>query len=260
MARGRLWTADDDARISAAAVQYRQDDAEFDKRRQSLKDVALQIDRTYGAVRKRAHQIGAKSYRDRRQIGGGRPAPGLGMTPKERRRRGLCIDCGAPAARDPTRSNAHARAITEGRGLTSDVLLRGLPFEQLTTLRRCESCNEARNKCKCGENWKATGRQRCQKCLDAQVKSHQTLREGRGAKGLCGKCGKNSPVPGLARCRECLDAKAEDKRERRERRRAKGKCGTCGKNWKVPGRLTCQKCLDAKAEDKRERRERRRAG
>ena len=95
-------------------------------------------------------------------------APGVGMTQKQRRRRGLCIDCGAPAAPNKTLPSARALAISEGRGLTSDVHLRGLPVVQLTTWRRCEQCNEKRNKCPvCKTDWKEFGRTRCRQCLRA---------------------------------------------------------------------------------------------
>lgn len=104
MARGKIWTADDDAAIRAAAEDRRRCErnenawlrrqwkkpehervftkheeqgdrawwdeyiAESDRRRADVKrarlrDVADQLGRTYGAVRKRAHQIRAKSYR-----------------------------------------------------------------------------------------------------------------------------------------------------------------------------------------------------
>ena len=77
------------------------------------------------------------------------------MTFKQRRRRGLCIDCEAPAAGNRTLPSARALAISEGRGLTSDARLRGMPVERLTTNRRCDKCMEKRNKCsKCGKQWK----------------------------------------------------------------------------------------------------------
>ena len=132
------------------------------------------------------------------------------MTRKERRRRGLCIDCEAPAAHNPIRSNAHARAISEGRGLTSDAHLRGLSVEQLTTCQRCEKCNEKRNKCTCcGKRWKEAGRIRCRQCLDRDARTRADRRASRIETGLCRECGLHPPDKGRWCCRRCTERRAE---------------------------------------------------
>ena len=136
------------------------------------------------------------------------------MTLKERRRRGLCIDCEAPAVHNPTRSNAHARAISEGRGLTSDAHRRGLTIEQLTTRQRCEKCMEKRNKCDCGKGWKEAGRMRCRKCLDRNARSTADRQARLIEKGSCSRCGRHPYVEGRIRCRRCIERQAELQRAR----------------------------------------------
>ena len=131
------------------------------------------------------------------------------MTLKERRRRGLCIDCEAPATHNPTLPSARALAISEGRGLTSDAHRRGHSIEQLTTHQRCEKCMEKRNKCQCGKEWKEVGRQRCRPCLDAHARRSVDRYARRIEKGLCGRCGSPLPVEGRGTwCRRVRQAKS----------------------------------------------------
>lgn len=74
MARGRPWTPEEDERLRAAAAanadwasedggltkpgKARKRDAYYAR----LKTLAVDLNRTYGAVRCRAHRIGARSY------------------------------------------------------------------------------------------------------------------------------------------------------------------------------------------------------
>ena len=132
------------------------------------------------------------------------------MTRKERRGRGLCVNCEAPAAHNPTRSNAHARAISEGRGLTSDAPLRGLPFEQLTTYQRCEKCMEKRNKCKiCKKRWKEAGLKSCRQCLEVKARRSADRYVRLIEEGLCGRCGRDPRREGRGSCQRCAKRQAE---------------------------------------------------
>ena len=95
----------------------------------------------------------------------------------ERRDKGLCKECGAPAPPDPTRAPAANRALSEGRSVAahSGEGKEGWTFERLSTWSRCEKCETKRTIAK-------------QKKEDRKKKKREQLRQRRATLDSAGLC------------------------------------------------------------------------
>lgn len=126
---------------------------------------------------------------------------------RERREKGLCVDCGRAAG---------------GRSLCQECLAkRGAAVEaRRAVLREGGLCRE------CGRP-AAPGHTRCTECLQKVNAGTRTLRDARRAQGACTACGRR-PERRAGLCEDCYRLVLERNRRRRDRLREEGLCLLCG--------------------------------
>ena len=147
---------------------------------------------------------------------------------EERRDKGLCIKCGAPASPD-IRINVNARkAFSQGRmhweGKPDSPLptaygrmhMKGWTFERLSTHAHCGPCGHAlyvkKHMCtQCKKNKRATGMKRCWECLEKQ-RAWKASRRAQLQDGAIDVL----PRPGLSRSREAAAAVLAKKMEQKD--------------------------------------------
>ena len=153
------------------------------------------------------------------------------MRMEERRDRGLCVDCGAPACRT-IQSPAVARKRAKMQGVHEN---RWLFFA------RCIPCEDKHKEAiKSARERRQARRARARECKVMKERA-----------GLCPRCGKNPPDDGRKQCRPCLDAMRVNRIERGARRREAGVCVTCGGPREIPTFLSCYRCRKRSRESKR---------
>ena len=126
---------------------------------------------------------------------------------RERKTKGLCMDCGRPAP---------------GRALCPECLARRRPAveSRRAALREGGLCRE------CGRP-AAPGHARCPECLEKVNAGTRTLREARRTQGMCALCG-GGPACRTGLCEDCYRRVLERNLRRRDRRREEGLCLLCG--------------------------------
>lgn len=165
------------------------------------------------------------------------------------------MDCGAPAALDPTRNPGANRAISEGRQVPAgDILgprLYGRTFERLSTHGYCGGCFVKR----------AATRQKKKDRRKRDSTRMMAFRATRIAAGLCVECGKEPPKDGRQCCATCTDKKRVAMQAARQARMARGRCSDCGRRsvHASPVRegevsTRCDRCQEKRNHQARERR------
>ena len=164
---------------------------------------------------------------------------------RERRERGVCVDCGrVPAVQRGGRCERHRERRREyARKAKAKKRRRNQKFVN------CEICGALLRK---NGNVKY-----CRPCSAKRAGAYQRIyAERRREKGLCVECGKIPPAKDRVCCEECLAKKSAVLRRIYNERKREGLCTECGR---VPeGKtLRCDKCrLHKKRQDIRRKIER----
>ena len=172
---------------------------------------------------------------------------------RQRRDKGLCMDCGGAAPPDHTIPGAARRALSEGRSVAacSGEGKQGWTYERISTYGYCEKCETKRT---------AT----LQKKADRRKRDSTRMmafRATRIAAGLCVECGKEPPKDGRQCCATCTDNKRVAMQASRQARSSRGRCADCGRRSVQASRVRqgevstrCDRCQEKRNHQARERR------
>ena len=184
---------------------------------------------------------------------------------EDRRNKGLCGHCGAPALPETTINPAASLAMSEGRHVPAAYgreNLLGKPLARIRTLVTCAKCRRqhrdaakrrkdaAKPKCtRCGQptDRKLNGNGRyktCATCRENDTGRARRRRAARSAAGLCRGCGKANDRVNVTSCSECSAATKQQDRARKLKRIEQGLCAKCGaRNDNLP-RMSCLSCTE----------------